>query len=725
MSYPRVALRYVLMLVMSLILVAAAWAGTTTRVSVSSGGAQSNDQSRYPVISSDGRYVAFESYAGNLVAGDTNGGWDVFRHDRVTGQTMRLSVTAAGTQVFAPSYDPQITADGNYVVFMSTAQDLVANDTNGWNDIFLRSCLSGSISLISVATSGEQGNDDSSEPSISADGRYVAFTSLSTNLVNADTAVPGQVYVRDLVGRTTTRVSVSSAGVAGNGWSHVPSISPDGRYVAFQSEADNLVAGDTNGKWDIFVHDRVTATTTRVSVSTGGTQGNWNSYEPSVSRDGRYVAFESGASNLVSGDTNSAWDVFVRDRVAGTTKRVSVNETGGQGAFDSTTASISPDGRYVAFASEASLVTSDTNGSQDVFLRDLVANKTTRLSLNTAGIQGNGASGRPALSANSRWIAFLSIASNLVTGDTNCVEDVFVRDTGAANTLPTAPTVLTLNPSAPGKEDIKTIVGGSTDANGDKLTYQCKWAKQNSDGSWATWSYTSRTLPAAQVAIGQTWRVRARAYDGIGYGPFGAIKTFKIYSLGGFTPAPSTRGVPVSACMFVSFRWPVKQSSVASRVQLKLNTKVIPTVMTWVTAERKVKLRPKTPLQPGTYYRMNVDPGIVCTSGRVLGWGENYWFQTAASSSAVSVAAAPTAAGAQVTVNLSSAATVRTLIWNIAGRVVAELAERDLPAGVNSLLWNGRGNSGSKVPAGTYLVKVVAKGAEGTQTTAVTSLQIR
>ncbi|MEN6547906.1 MAG: FlgD immunoglobulin-like domain containing protein, partial [Armatimonadia bacterium] len=619
----------------------------------------------------------------------------------------------------------QITADGRYVAFMSTSQDLVANDTIGWYDIFLRNCATGHLTLISVATSGAQGNDDSSEPSISADGRYVAFTSLSTNLVNADTAVPGQVYVRDLVGHTTTRVSVSSAGVAGDGWSHVPSISPDGRYVAFQSEATNLVPGDTNGKWDIFVHDRSTGTTSRVSVSTGGTQGNWDSWEPSISKDGRYVAFESGANNLVSGDTNSVWDVFVRDRVSNVTTRVSVNETGGQGAFESVSASISPDGRYVAFASEASLVTGDTNQSQDVFIRDRVANQTKRLSLNTAGTQGNGASGRPALSANSRWIAFLSIASNLVTGDANGVEDVFVRDTGAVNALPTAPTTLTLNPSAPGREDIKTIVGGSTDANGDKLTYQCKWAKQNGDGTWGAWSYTSRTLPAAQVAIGQTWRVRARAYDGIGYGSYGAIKTFTIVGLGGFTPAPSTRGVAVSTCMFVSFRWPVKQCSVTSRVQLKRGTTVVPTTMTWVTAERKVKLRPKTPLLPGTYYRMNVDPGIECTSGRVLGWGENYWFETAASSGAVSVAAAPTAAGAQVTVNLSAAATVRTVICNIAGRVVAELAERELPAGVNSLVWNGRGNGGSKVPAGTYLVKVEAKGAEGTQTTAVTSLQIR
>ncbi|MEN6643929.1 MAG: Ig-like domain-containing protein [Armatimonadia bacterium] len=293
---------------------------------------------------------------------------------------------------------------------------------------------------------------------------------------------------------------------------------------------------------------------------------------------------------------------------------------------------------------------------------------------------------------------------------------------------PTTPTAVTVTPAAPGPEALTATASGSTDANNDTLTYKCQWSKKNADGTWAAWSYTGRTLAASNVKIGDTWRVRAQANDGASYSSWKIGSSVTVVSMAGVTPAPKTYNVPVTSCVFVSFRWPVQQATVTTRVQIKLGTtKIIPTVMTWVTAERKVKLRPKSPLLPNTYYRINIDPGITCTSGRVLGWGENYWFKTApaAASAAVSVAAAPTAGGAQVTVNLSSAATVRTVICNIAGRVVAELAERELPAGVSSLLWNGKSSSGTNVPAGTYLVRVVAIGTEGTQTTAVAPLQVR
>ncbi|MEN6302723.1 MAG: Ig-like domain-containing protein [Armatimonadia bacterium] len=293
---------------------------------------------------------------------------------------------------------------------------------------------------------------------------------------------------------------------------------------------------------------------------------------------------------------------------------------------------------------------------------------------------------------------------------------------------PTTPTAVTITPSAPGPEQLRATATGSTDSEGHALTYKYQWQKKNPDGAWAAWGYTGRTLAASNVKIGDTWRVRAQAYDGTLYSPWKCGSTVTIVSMAGVTPAPSTYNVPVTTSVFASFRWPVQQSTVTSRIQLKLGTStVIPTVMTWVTAERKVKLRPRSPLLPNTYYRINIDPGITCTSGRVLGWGENYWFKTApaTSTAAVTVAAAPTAGGAELTVNLASAATVRTVISNIAGRVVAKLPERDLPAGVSSLLWNGKSTSGSKVPAGTYLVRVVAIGNEGTQTTAVAPLQIR
>ncbi|MEN6402817.1 MAG: S8 family serine peptidase, partial [Armatimonadia bacterium] len=295
------------------------------------------------------------------------------------------------------------------------------------------------------------------------------------------------------------------------------------------------------------------------------------------------------------------------------------------------------------------------------------------------------------------------------------------------NTAPTAPTTVTISPYMPGREDMKATASGAADLNQDTLTYQYQWSKKGTDGAWEGWIYKGDTLAGAYVRVNEIWGVRARAYDGSVYGPWKLVAT-RIYNMAGVTPAPNTYGVAVTTSVFVSFRWPVQQSTVTTRVQLKLGTtKVIPTVMTWATAERKVKLRPKTALLPNTYYRINIDPGIVCTSGRVLGWGENYWFKTAAATTtaSVSVAAAPTAAGAQVTVNLSAAATVRTVICNLAGRVVAELAERDLPAGVNSLVWNGRGNNGTRVPAGSYLVRVEAKGAEGQLTSAMVAVQMR
>jgi len=297
----------------------------------------------------------------------------------------------------------------------------------------------------------------------------------------------------------------------------------------------------------------------------------------------------------------------------------------------------------------------------------------------------------------------------------------------ASQHAPTAPTSVTIAPTSPGPEKLTATATGSTDANGDSLTYKYQWSKKIGT-TWSAWGYTGRTLAASNVAIGDIWRVRAQALDGTSGSPWKTGSSVTIVSMAGVIPAPKTYNVPVTTCVFASFRWPVQQATVTGRVQLKLGTtKVIPTVMTWVTAEKKIKLRPKSPLLPNTYYRINIDPGITCTSGRVLGWGENYWFKTApaTTTAAVTVAAAPTAGGAELTVNLTSAATVRTVISNIAGRPVAELPERDLPAGVSSLLWNGKSNGGSKAPAGTYLVRVVATGSEGTQATAIAPLQVR
>ena len=400
----------------------------TTRASIDSTGVEGNGDSSDSSISADGRYMAFHSTAVNLVSGDLNGTWDVFVRDRQTGATTRISVDSSGVQGNGASYDPSISADGRYVAFWSRADNLVTGDTNFIFDIFVHDRQTGATTRVSVYSGGVQGNGGSYDPSISADGRYVAFDSTAVNLVTGDTNATGDVFVHDRQTGATTRVSVDSSGVQGNGGSYRPSISADGRYVAFDSTADNLVTGDTNATDDVFVHDRQTGATTRVSVDSSGGQGDNGSYRPSISADGRYVAFEADASNLVSTDTNITGDVSVHDRQTGATTRVSVDSSGGQGDNGSYRPSISADGRYVAFGSGASnLVTGDTNAMEDVFVHDRRTGATIMVSVDSSGVQGNGGSYRPSISADGRYVAFDSTADNLVTGDTNAAYDVFVR----------------------------------------------------------------------------------------------------------------------------------------------------------------------------------------------------------------------------------------------------------------------------------------------------------
>jgi Tol biopolymer transport system component len=357
------------------------------RVSVSSLGVQGNSWSASDgAISADGRYVAFSSAASNLVSGDMNNTYDVFVHDLQTGQTSRVSVSSAGTQGNRHSYQPQLSADGRYVAFSSAASNLVPGDINEFIDIFVHDRLTGETSRVSVSSEGMQANHHSFRPAISADGRFVAFYSDASNLVSGDTNRVEDVFVHDRESGQTRRVSVSSEGVQGDFDSRNPSISADGRYVAFSSDATNLVSGDTNGTYDIFVHDRETGQTRRVSVASDGTEANgknFGSHFPYLTADGRFVTFGSFASNLVPGDTNGFVDIFVHDLELGQTTRVSVSSDGEQGNNDSySPSSISDDGRYVAFYSDANnLAPDDTNGCRDIFIHDRQTGQTERLSV--------------------------------------------------------------------------------------------------------------------------------------------------------------------------------------------------------------------------------------------------------------------------------------------------------------------------------------------------------
>lgn len=323
--------------------------GTTTRVSVSSAPAQANGHSFGPSVSADGRYVTFYSDATNLIPNDTNGAMDCFVHDRQTNSTGRISVDFAGGQAAADSYGAVIAGDASCTAVYSTAA-LVSGDTNNRSDIFVRSLTNGAVTRVSRATDGSQANGDSYSPALSSNGQFVAFASDATNLVAGDTNGQRDVFVHDRQTGTTSRVSVNSSGVQGNSVASDVYISGSGRFVTFASASTNLVSGDTNGFVDVFLHDRNTGVTTRLSVDSSGGQGNQNADRPSISDDGRYAVFESFANNFVVNDTNNRTDIFLRDTVTGTTSKVSLNNQGDQG--DGYTPQITPDARYIVLRSD-------------------------------------------------------------------------------------------------------------------------------------------------------------------------------------------------------------------------------------------------------------------------------------------------------------------------------------------------------------------------------------
>jgi Tol biopolymer transport system component len=434
---------------------------TTVRASVSSEGIQGNDMSgRFsrPALSGDGRIVAFDSVATNLVPHDSNRSADVFAHDLQTGKTVRVSVSTGGRQANDDSQSPVVDQRGRYIAFDSHANNLTRGDDNFVLDVFLRDTVARTTTLVSVATDGGVGNASSFGASISADGRYVAFVSDASNLVPNDDNGVRDVFVRDMVSGTTELESVASDGTQQNSDAAQPAISADGRMVAFPSFASNLVPNDTNDAFDVFAHDRVTGETVRASQTSDGTQGDAPSTYAAISGNGRYVAFGSDATNLVANDTNGDRDVFVHDLVTRRTRRVSVTASGGQADGQSVGPgvrgglawgpAINFDGTRVAFDSVATnLVPGDTDTCgpfyqfppgvcPDVFVRDRTADTTVRVSLAFDGAQENDASTDPAMDSAGHAVAFFAPASNLVPGDTNvCIQyptlghcpDIFVR----------------------------------------------------------------------------------------------------------------------------------------------------------------------------------------------------------------------------------------------------------------------------------------------------------
>jgi Tol biopolymer transport system component len=435
--------------------------GVIERSSIATNLTEGDAGSEEASISGDGRFVAFSSDATTLVPNDTNGFTDVFLRDTCVGaaagclpSVIRVSVATDGTQADSFSHDPAISANGRYVAFVSDADNLVPGDTNDFDDVFVRDTCFGappgcvvSTTRVSVNNDGSQILLENEESAISADGRFVAFASGMTDFYYGANF---NIFVRDTCAGapagcqpSTTLISALPNGQAGSLDSEIPVISSDGRYVAFQS-LDQMTAGDTNQNQEVFLRDTCvgapagcTPSTILISQGDAGSQSANGAGVGSISATGRFVIFDTAGAVPTA--------IFVRDTCIGapagcnaSTGLVSVAAGGAAANAGSRGGSLSADGRFVAFESDATnVVSGDTNTTTDVFLRDTCAGapagcaaSTIRLSVTLEGVQGNGASVTPVISADGHFVAFISSASNLAPGDTNKSDDTFLSRTG-------------------------------------------------------------------------------------------------------------------------------------------------------------------------------------------------------------------------------------------------------------------------------------------------------
>lgn len=406
---------------------------TSTAVSVDSAGVYHLSPATGDAASSaDGSFVVF-SHPSALAGTDANGATDVFlRHAGAT--TLVSALTGTTTAAPGESGDAQITRDGHWVVFDSTAA-LVPADTNSRSDVYLYDTTTTNLTLVSVDALGGPADKDSVEPAISDDGRYVAFLSNSTGLVAGETASGHEhmIFVRDLTTGVTTRVSrpVTGTGFLAADIAVGPSISGDGNLIGYTYTGGDAVAGDSNGVADAFVYNQAAGTTTRVSTSSTGAQSNGGSGAPELSGNGLFAVFQSDASNLVAGDTNGTTDVFEKNLTTGAVTRVSVGNDGSQANGASTEPSVSTDGNRVLFTSAASnLVTGDTNGQPDAFLHLLSTGETIRVSLGSGAAQLPSGATASALSGDGTVALFTSvdpIVGASTATDGNAVADLFRR----------------------------------------------------------------------------------------------------------------------------------------------------------------------------------------------------------------------------------------------------------------------------------------------------------
>jgi Tol biopolymer transport system component len=412
---------------------ASAWAKTGSTILLSEGpaGQDATSNSSWPSMSADGRFVVFSSWASNLVPHDLNDAPDIFVRDLVTGATTLISVDSAGAQGNDSSFSPSISADGNVVAFRSDATNLIAGDTEGKIDVFVHTISTGVTQRVSQRPSGLGANRDSGEPAISGDGRIVAFSSDANNLVSVRINVTGiccDIFVHN-VATGHNRLGDPMLDGRGASDSFAPVLSSTGRYLGFFSWGCDIVQGiPCLDESSVYRLDLRTNAMTLVTEAYKGGIGFGCGSNPAISADGTKVAFISDGNNLVPGDTNGAYDVFVRNLMTGVTTRVSVTSKGAQTNGGLGRVGISADGRFITFQSDAwNIVPNDANLVQDIFVHDMRTGRTTRVSVGSAGQEADAYSANAAVDADGDAIAFESDADNLVPPDENFTTDIFVH----------------------------------------------------------------------------------------------------------------------------------------------------------------------------------------------------------------------------------------------------------------------------------------------------------
>lgn len=428
---------------------AATWS-TIERVSVAPSQSTTDGTSEEPASSWDGRFVAFSSRATNLVVGDTNGRRDIFVKDRATGSLQIVSRPEGGGESNGDSREPSISGDGRFVAFTSSATNLVPNDRNSVDDVFVKDLQTGAVELVSVNSAGDQANFASGSAVLSHDGRYVVFQSVASNLSPNDSNGNWDIFIRDRQAGVTKRVTNGVAGASPTGASERPSVSLDARYVAFESTVSEWDPADTNAFRDVYVADVVSGTVVRASVPQDpslATDGD--STNPSISLDGRRVAFVSWASNLAPGDLPSEPEVFLRDLASGTTVRASLADDESPVPGGSWRESLSGDGNRVTFQSPAVATPSDTNPFVDVYVRDMATGSTSLVSV-YAGQQLNDDALKPSISGDGRFVGY-ETAGTFLSGwpDADGNTDVYLGYSGEAE-VPAPDPPAPLPPFVPG-----------------------------------------------------------------------------------------------------------------------------------------------------------------------------------------------------------------------------------------------------------------------------------